>query len=122
MKPIRMTILAALTAAIAIAPLASAEAHKRHKRHGGDVAAAIALGLLAAGVASRTHRHRHHYRGNCYGLPRLRYNACMNGHYYGWVAPHYDRHYWHRGHPNRHGGYHYRHGGLQNRHLDKNAR
>ncbi len=89
MKPIRTTMLAALTAAIAIAPLASADAHKRHHRHG-DVAAAIALGLFTAGVISRAnrHHHRHIYRygRNCYGLPRRAYHRCKTGRYYG--VPH----------------------------------
>ncbi len=79
----KATMLAALTAAIAIAPLASAEAHKRH-RHGGDVVAALALGLFAAGVASRAHRHHHVYRHgrNCYGLPYRAYHRCMGGYHY----------------------------------------
>ncbi len=92
MKPIRTTIFAALAAAIAIAPLASAEAHKRHRR-GGDVAAAIALGLFAAGVASRAHRNHNRYvyrhGRNCYGLPYRAYHRCMNGYYYGVPHGHY---------------------------------
>ncbi len=121
MKPIRMTILAALTAAIAIAPLASAEAHKRHKRSG--VPVAIALGLITAGVIisqSNRRHHRHHYvhrHGHrCYGLPYHAYKRCMYGYRYDApvvVYPH-------------HGGYFYRDGyyydGYGSRHLYKNGR
>lgn len=115
MKPIRTTLLAAMTAAIAIAPLASAEAHKRH-RHGGDVAAAIALGLFAAGVASRAHRHHHHHiyrHGNrCYGLAGWHYRKCLKGgHYYGVPSGYYPH------------GYYYRRGGLgAGGHIHKNGR
>lgn len=109
MKSIRTAVFAALTAALAVAPLASAEAHKRH-RHG-DVAAAIALGLFTAGVISRASRHHHHhyhfYRQgrSCYGLPYRAYHRCKAGHYYG--VPH-------------HGYYLKRHYGVD--HLQKNGR
>lgn len=110
MRSIRTAVFAALTAAIAITPLASAEAHKRH-RHGGDVAAAIALGLFAAGVASRSHRHSHRiYRhGNrCFGLHGRYYRKCIRGGYYYGVPR---------------GGYYYHHGGgLGGRHILKNGR
>lgn len=116
MKPIRTMMLAALTAAITIAPLASAEAHKRY-RHGGDVAAAIALGLFTAGVLSHANRHRHHrvyrYGRKCYGLPYHAYHRCMGRHHYGAPVVVYP-------HPHR-GGHYYRFGS-GGRHIYKNAR
>lgn len=111
MKPIRTTILAALTAAIAIAPLASAEAGKRYRRHDRDIAAAIALGLFTAGVlahSQRHHRYRRH-RTSCHGLPLPQYEACMSHRYYGPVVVYPPRH---RRHPH---GYYYRHGGVPDR-------
>ncbi|MEZ5810102.1 MAG: hypothetical protein R3D45_01700 [Rhizobiaceae bacterium] len=107
MRPIRTTILAAVTAAIAIAPLASAEAGKRHRRHDRDIAAAIALGLFTAGALSQAHRHhRYHRHGRqCYGLPLPQYEACMAGYYYGpqvVYPPYYGhRRYYRNGVPDR---------------------
>lgn len=89
MKPIRTTLLAAMVAAISIAPLATAEAHKRHR--GGEIAAAFALGLFAGHLHHRhsvypKYRYRHcnnsawHHHGQCHNLNR-QYHGIPRGHY-----------------------------------------
>lgn len=71
MKPIRISVLAAATAAMLALPISSADAHRRHfgHHHGGNAAGAIALGIISGAIIGSALAPRHHYRappGYCY--------------------------------------------------------
>lgn len=67
MKAIRISVLAAATAAMLAAPITSAEAHRRnfphhHHHHGNNAAGAIALGIISGALIGQALAPRYSYR------------------------------------------------------------
>ncbi len=90
MQPFRLPLLAAFTAAVLALPVASADAHRHHRWHGGDAAGAFALGIISGAVIGQALAPRAQYRapyGYCYD-PYGRTYLCDDWRAYG-DGPHY---------------------------------